>query len=207
MLLFVRQFLKHKRQIGSIWPSSPPLATALTKYLKQPRGPRRVLEVGPGTGPVTKRILDALREGDEFHAVEINQRFCDELEKAHLAPFRGRNPGVAVHLHCAAVETAPLDGEFDSIICGIPFNNFPASQVRAIFRRLLDLLAPRGELVYYEYAGVRAVKSQFVDAAGRRRLKQLGATVKVLRRRHAGKRELVLGNIPPAFATRLTRSA
>lgn len=206
MLLFVRQFLKHKRQIGSIWPSSPQLATALTRYLKQSSGTQRVLEVGPGTGPVTKRILAELRPGDEFRLVEINQRFCDVLEKSLLAPFRSRNPGVAVHLHCAAVEDAPISGEFNAIICGIPFNNLPPSLVRAIFRRLLDLLAPHGELVYYEYAGIRAVKSQFVDAEGRRRLKQLGATVKVLRRRHAGKRELVLGNLPPAFTTRLKRT-
>jgi len=40
--------------------------------LRKPRGPSRILEVGPGTGPVTKKILDHLQPGDQFDAVEIN---------------------------------------------------------------------------------------------------------------------------------------
>jgi phosphatidylethanolamine/phosphatidyl-N-methylethanolamine N-methyltransferase len=207
MLLFVKQFIKHRKQTGAIWPSSPPLAMALTRRVRGRRGPRRVLEVGPGTGAVTKRILAALRPGDEFHLVEVNPRFCEILERTRLRPFRARHQGVRVSLHCEPIETAPLDGRFDVIICGLPFNNFPPALVRAIFRRLLDLLAPGGELSYFEYFGVRAVKSQFVDAAGRRRLRQLGAMVRILRRRHAGRSEFVLGNIPPAVTRRLTRAS
>jgi len=42
-----------------------------------------------------------------------------------------------------------------------------------------------------------------MDSAGRARLKRIDAYGKSLRRHHDGKKELVLGNFPPAIAYRL----
>src|SRR5206468_12065401 len=103
------------------------------------------------------------------------------------------------------IQTVPIDGTFDYIICGLPFNNFPPVVVRSIFRRLLELLTPGGELAYFEYAGVRFMKGPLVGNEGRRKLKRINAMGKVLRRKHKGRRELALGNMPPAVAVRLTR--
>jgi phosphatidylethanolamine/phosphatidyl-N-methylethanolamine N-methyltransferase len=204
MLAFVRQALKDIHHTGSVWPSSPQLAKVMTKNLRAAQGKRRVLEVGPGTGPFTKHILKALRSGDEFHLVEINEEFCAHLERDLLGPFRTQKTGAAVHLHCAPIEKAPLTGKFDFIVCGLPFNNFPPTLVRSILNQLMTLLREGGELVYFEYAGVRAMKAPFVNPHGRERLRRIDALGKSLRRKHAGRREFVLGNLPPAFAVRLT---
>ncbi|HRQ74833.1 MAG TPA: methyltransferase domain-containing protein [Phycisphaerales bacterium] len=209
MLVFIRQFLKDFHHTGAVLPSSPRLAQAITRAVRErgvnPRKPRRILEVGPGTGPFTKCLLAALRPGDELHIVEINPAFSRRLEEKFLAPFRAANPDIPVTLHCGPIEAVPLEGTFDHIICGLPFNNFPPRLVRSIFRRLIDLLAEGGELSYFEYAGVRVMKGPLVGTEGRRKLKQIGATGKVLSRRHQGQRELVLGNMPPAVAVRLVR--
>jgi phospholipid N-methyltransferase len=207
MLSFVRQALKDIHHTGSVWPSSPQLAKVMTRALRLPRGPKRLLEVGPGTGPFTKQILGALRSGDEFHVVEINEAFCRHLERELLAPYRSRRSGAAVRLHCCAIEDAPLEGRFDHIICGLPFNNFPPPLVRSILSRLLALLSADGELVYFEYAGVRALKAPFVNPHGRERLRRIDALGKSLRRKHSGRREFVLGNLPPAFAVHLRPAA
>jgi phospholipid N-methyltransferase len=203
MLAFVRQAIKDIHHTGSVWPSSPQLAKVMTKNLRSARGKRRVLEVGPGTGPFTKHILKALRSGDEFHLVEISEQFCRVLERELLGPYRLNRTGATVQLHCAPVEKAPLTGKFDFIVCGLPFNNFPPGLVRSIMNQLLALLAENGELVYFEYAGVRAMKAAFVNPNGRERLRRIDALGKSLRRKHAGRREFVLGNLPPAFAVRL----
>jgi phospholipid N-methyltransferase len=205
MLAFVRQALKDIHHTGSVWPSSGHLARVMTRSLRTAKGPQRVLEVGPGTGPFTKHILKALRRGDEFHIVEISEQFCRHLERELLAPYKARRTGAIVHLHCAPIEKAPLDAGFDHIVCGLPFNNFPPPLVRSIMNRLLELLKPGGELVYFEYAGVRAIKAPFVAPSGRERLRRIDALGKSLRRKHGGRREFVLGNLPPAFAVRLTR--
>jgi phospholipid N-methyltransferase len=206
MLRFVREAVRDIRHTGSVWPSSPALAKAMTQGLVGLRGSRRVLEVGPGTGPFTERILRHLREGDHFDIVELNPVFCAGLEKRLLVPYRRRKPRASVALHQAAIEKADIEGPYDLIVCGLPFNNFPPTLVRSIFRRMLSLLREGGELAYFEYAGVRTLKAPLVGERGRRRLKDIGKVGESLRRKHRGKRELVLGNLPPAFATRLLKS-
>jgi phospholipid N-methyltransferase len=203
VLDFLTEALRDFRHTGSVWPSSPVLAKAMTSSIARIEGPRRVLEVGPGTGPFTKAILRKLRAGDQFDMVEINESFCRKLEKSLLSPYRGRHPQVAVRLHCAPIEEAALEGPYDVIVCGLPFNNFPPKLMRQIFRRMFALLKDDGELVYFEYAGVRVMKGPVKDSAGRARLKRIDAYGKSLRRKHDGKKELVLANFPPAIAYRL----
>lgn len=195
--------MRDLKNTGAMWPSGPQLAKVMTRSLRVADGPKRLLEVGPGTGAFTKATLKALRPGDEFVIVELSTAFCTELEKRLLRPYRVLHPEVTVTLHCAPIESAPIKGTFDFIVCGLPFNNFPPAFVRSIFRRLISLLSPDGELVYFEYAGVRAMKSPLVGKRGRRQLKQIGSITRALRRRHAGDRELVLANFPPAMAMRL----
>lgn len=179
------------------------MASVMTRTLRSVDGPRRLLEVGPGTGAFTKAVLKRLRPGDEFVVVELNQAFCRELDQKLLEPFRRANPDVRVSLHCAPIESAPIHGPFDFIVCGLPFNNFPPALVRQILRRLLSLLRSGGELAYFEYAGVRAMKGPLVGSKSRRELKRIGSYSKALRQRLGGRTEFVLGNFPPCLAVRL----
>jgi len=178
----------------------------MTRSLRALSGQRRVLEVGPGTGPFTRSLLRLLRSGDRLDLVELNPVFCKELEKKLIAPFRRTNPGVTIGLHCAAIESAAIEGPYDAIVCGLPFNNFPPKLVRSIFRRLMSLLRPGGELVYFEYAGVRVLKATVSSPSKRDSLKRIDAVGRGLRRRHGGRRKLVLGNLPPAFSVRLRKT-
>ena len=206
MFRFVREAFRDIRHTGRVWPSSPALAKAMTRGLGDLRGKRRVLEVGPGTGPFTERILRGLRDGDHFDIVELNEAFCADLERRLLVPHRRRKPRTSVALHQAPIQEAPLEGPYDLIVCGLPFNNFSPTLVRSIFRRMMSLLREGGELAYFEYAGVRTIKAPLVGESGRKQLKGVKHVGESLRRRHKGKRELVLGNIPPAVATHLRKS-
>ncbi len=205
VVAFLGQVVANYRHTGAVMPSSGLLARAMTRSLREHTGSKRLLEVGPGTGAFTSFILKSLKRGDELHLVEINPAFARHLEKKLLGPFRKAHPGIVVKLYCEPIESAAIEGTFDYIVCGLPFNNFPPVVVRAIFRRLLELLNRGGELAYFEYAGVRVMKGSIVDKEGRRKLKQIHMVNRVLSRRHQGERELVLGNVPPAVAVRLTR--
>jgi phosphatidylethanolamine/phosphatidyl-N-methylethanolamine N-methyltransferase len=124
---------------------------------------QRILEVGPGTGAVTKHILANLQDGDALHIVELNTEFCLHLEQHLLEPFRKSNSGAGVEvvLHNTSIEEAGLEGKFDAIICGLPFNNFPINVVQHLFDVMLGFLASDGELVYFEYLGMRWLKRVF----------------------------------------------
>ncbi len=203
LLAFITQAISNYHFTGAVAPSSPALAKAMTKSLRLHSGPKRMLEVGPGTGPFTKQMLMAMRDGDELHIVEINPTFAQRLDRTLLQPFQQKHPQRFVHLHCEPIETAGVTGKFDYIVCGLPFNNFPPALVRSIFRRMIALLEEEGELAYFEYAAVRVMKGSFVNKEGRKKLGQIGAVGKVLSKRHNGTRKLVLGNFPPAVAVRL----
>lgn len=86
MLSFVRQAMRDLKNTGAMWPSGPQLAKVMTRSLRLADGPKRLLEVGPGTGAFTKAALKELRPGDEFVIVELSVAFCAELEKRLLRP-------------------------------------------------------------------------------------------------------------------------
>ena len=206
MLQFLREAIRDFRTTGAVMPSSPLLARAMVRSLAAARPPRRVLEVGPGTGPFTREILRHLRDGDVYDIVEINPAFCEQLERTMLAPYRARPAGARVALHRSPIEDANVDGDYDFVVCGLPFNNFPPTLVRSIFRRILALMRTGGELAYFEYAGVRVMKAPLVGSAGRRRIRGHTLIGKRHARDHALSRELVIGNVPPAFAVRIVKS-
>jgi phosphatidylethanolamine/phosphatidyl-N-methylethanolamine N-methyltransferase len=203
MLAFIGQAFSDYKATGAVAPSGPVLARSMTEAIRMHDGPRRVLEVGPGTGAFTKHIIEALGGGDTFHAVEVNPAFCRRIDETYLAPFRNEHPGADVKLFEALVQEAPLEGHYDFVVCGLPFNNFPLPVVRGIFRRMFDHLGNGGELTYFEYVGMRAMKVPFVGRDGRKMLRRRGAIGEGLLRRYHGRRDLVLANIPPAYSVHL----
>src|SRR6059036_1372484 len=89
---FYRQFRQQYHTTGSILPSSRALARAMTRPMRQSRAPRRILEIGPGTGAITAEIVRQLRPGDQFDIVEINADFVSFLNTrfAEEADFQRR---------------------------------------------------------------------------------------------------------------------
>ncbi len=76
MVTFFVEGLKHVYQAGTVFPSSPWFARAMTQSVPRERSPKRILEVGPGTGGMTRLLLSSLNDGDEFHIVERNPVFA-----------------------------------------------------------------------------------------------------------------------------------
>ena len=60
-VLFLKEFRRTFHTTGALFPSSPGLARALSRYVQRDdeavHSPRRILEVGPGTGAVTLHSL------------------------------------------------------------------------------------------------------------------------------------------------------
>ena len=201
---FITEALKNSYHTGSVWPSSRALALTITKSFREKSGPRKILEVGPGSGPFTKVILESLRPGDEYHLVEINDTFCRDLQSRLLDPHIAQNGESAkIELHQGAIEEVTLPSTFDFTVCGLPFNNFPPTVTRSIFRQLLELTRHTGTLAYFEYAAVRKMRGAVVGSDGRSKIKRIDAHGKSMLRRFEGHREFVLANLPPAYVIRL----
>src|SRR5437773_11233119 len=120
---FYRQFREQYHTTGSILPSSRALARALTRPMRQTRKPRRILEVGPGTGAVTAEIVRQLKRGDLFDIVEINADFvaCLGQRFAEEPDFRKRRAQSRV-IH-SPLQDVPGEHVYDFVISGLPLNN------------------------------------------------------------------------------------
>ena len=112
----------------------------------------QVLEIGPGTGQATGRLLDL---GATVTAVELGPEMAAALE----AKFGGRDLSVLV----GAFEEAPLDPEsFDLIVAATSFHWVPPETG---LPRCADLLRPGGSLaLWWTYYGDPDRPDPFRDA-------------------------------------------
>ena len=136
--LFFGEFLRTYHTTGAIAPSGRFLAAALARYVDPAVPGKRVLEVGPGTGAVTGRIIKGLSPDDRFDLVELNDRFVERLRhRFESEPAYRAVADQARVLHCP-VEDLPAEKNYDVIVSGLPLNNFSVEGVERIlgaFRR------------------------------------------------------------------------
>jgi phospholipid N-methyltransferase len=200
---FFREFRRQFRTTGAILPSSRFLARALVYQLRQPRVASRILEVGPGTGSVTRAIARHMLPDDRLDAVEINDRFVAHLERRIGEDRAFAHCREQVQIIHAGVEELLGESVYDYIVSGLPLNNFSVRQVRNIFASFSRLLKPGGVMTFYEYQFVRLFKSPFVGRTERRRLGGVRRVMGRYVRDFQVRRERVFINVPPAMVRHL----
>lgn len=204
--IFFREFRQNFHTTGAILPSGLALAGEMTRCLApMPRKPMRLLEVGPGTGPVTRMIARRMIPQDRLEAVEINPVFASTLKlvianEPEFAAARGQ-----IEVLEQNILEFSREPRFDAIFCGLPFNNFEPQEVGAFFDCMLAMLKPGGELSYFEYWAIRSMKLPFAGKKGRERLKGIGQLTGEIRKRFGSRSHLILANIPPALVHHLVK--
>jgi len=199
--LFLSEFRRNFRTTGALLPSGRRLSAALLRFARESANhrPRRILEIGPGTGAVTRPLIRSMQPGDCLDLVELNDSFVECLN----ARFRS-DPDFqpAAHrcrvLHCP-VENLPAEAAYDVILSGLPMNNFAVTEVEHILGILRRLAAPGATVSFFEYMGIRRVKAVFSGRSERVRLRGIGQAVGGLLKRHEIRRDWIWSNFPPAW--------
>ncbi|RMG41414.1 MAG: methyltransferase domain-containing protein [Candidatus Dadabacteria bacterium] len=197
-LVFFREFLTDFQSTGSCFPSSVWAARELIEPLMdKTREPKRILEVGPGSGPVTVEILKNMQDGDTLALCEINPRLMktlkEKLEKN--CDFQKRRDSVTFH-QCA-IQDFPEGQQFDLIVCAIPFLNLDRPTVEEIFKKLSNLCAPGGILTYFEYIGIRVVSKMVSPPERKRRIRELDSFFRKIYSQNLIERKHVWLNVLP----------
>lgn len=206
-LEFFRQFRSRFETTGAVAPSSRFLARAMVRPLACRTQPTRVLEVGPGTGAVTAQIVQHLKPGDTFDLVEINDEFAALLRERFNGDRHFQSAADRSQVHCLPLQEFRPSAPYDVIISGLPFNNFPAPLVEELLDHCLGLLAPGGEMAFFEYMFVRPARRRLSGRATRERL---GEIERILQQRFATCRcgiDWVFLNVPPAWVQHLKKPA
>jgi len=143
---FLKKFLKSPTTIGSIVPSSPVLvATIMAAIDWQKVGV--IVELGAGTGVVTKAINSIRSEQSVFISFEKDEQMHNDLMKRYPDIVMGSD---AFHL---AIELNKLGHEqVDCIVSCLPFSLFEASQQSALLASIYKVLRPGGQFIAFQYS-------------------------------------------------------
>ena len=200
---FLTQFLRNYETTGSIIPSGRALATALSRHVGQGDAPQRILEAGPGTGAVTRCIVERMRHDDQLWMVELNPTFAAHLRSAFEQRPAFRAVADRCHLVEGSVQALGQEGQFDVVVSGLPLNNFSSDDVRAILEAYSRLLKPSGILSFFQYILIRDARAMVSFGGERSRLKGVGAAIDGVLDKREFSREWIWPNVPPAWVHHL----
>ncbi|MBL9124746.1 MAG: methyltransferase domain-containing protein [Planctomycetaceae bacterium] len=196
---FLAEFRRNFHTTGAILPSGRYLARALTRQLADLPAPRRILEAGPGTGPVTAELLRQLGPEDRVDLVEWNPAFVELLQERFARDPRFVPHAARCRVIHERVEALDGGGQYDLIVSGLPLNNFAVPVVAEILQAFRRLLRPGGRLSFFEYAAIRRAKALVSGSEQRARLQGVARELDGFLAATAARRELVWRNVPPAW--------
>lgn len=184
-------------------PSGRRLCEALARYAKAQDRPRRLLEIGPGTGVATDRIIARMGAQDTLDVVELNDRFVALLRDRLEMDPAWQTVGDRVRIHHLPIEQHHANHQYDAIVSGLPLNNFDVEVVRSILARIAQLVAPNGTLSFFEYVAIRKFKTLIASREERRRLAGISEVLSKELAAREFDRQMVVANIPPAWVHHL----
>lgn len=148
-VVFMRNFFKHPRMVGSLVQSSPHLVASIADEIDFAQA-RNVVEFGPGVGTITTELLRRMALNARLLAIESNDEFVGLLREAIPDPrFRLAHGGAHDVL---ALMAAHRMGQADVVVSGIPFSTMDPAMRERILRATYRALSSSGVFVVYQYS-------------------------------------------------------
>lgn len=161
--LFFQLWLESPLTIAAVVPSSAALARALAAPvpLDDPEG--WVVELGPGTGVVTRALLAHGLRPDRLLAIEREPRLAELL-------VRDLPEGVQVltddALHLGSLLRARGIERVAAIVSGIPLVAIPAEDQALLLNQAAEILAPGAPFLQFTYGPTAPARRSLLQAAG-----------------------------------------
>ena len=183
-LRFLRAFVERPFATGAIAPSSQRLAAQMVDKLCL-RDAETVVEIGPGTGALTRAILEDIAPRTLLLAVELNPRFAAHLREtlpARVDVVNGSGEHIAQYL------SERGRSEADCIVSGLPWAGFTRDLQERLLAAVVSSLRPGGRFTTFAYV------HGLPFPAARRLRRLLGAGFASVERS-----QIVWRNLPPAI--------
>ena len=173
---FLKEFLNKNNQVGAIAPSSKYLTKKMMGNLVLSEA-NVVIELGPGTGVFTKKLLELIGPKTKLLVIEINTSFYNSLKQQlndpRLTLINGSATDISLYLKQLKLPDA------DVIISSLPLAVLPSFLRNRIVLSASGALSRKGKYVQFQYT----LQSQ-------KMLEKVFSSVKI---------KSCLLNIPPAF--------
>ena len=180
---FLQAFLKNPLKVGAIAPSSPELAAEMLQGI-EPDDNNIVLELGVGTGAITKFLRSAIPSRGSYLGIELDGELVNTLNRNYpdMNIICG-NAADAFSIH----RRSGL-GKVRYVVCCLPFVSLPKDVSDDVLAEIQKFMSDGCELRIFQYA-----HGYFLPPAIKLR--------ELLKVRYGKSRRspLVLKNMPPAF--------
>jgi phosphatidylethanolamine/phosphatidyl-N-methylethanolamine N-methyltransferase len=156
---FLMSLMSTPHLTGAVAPSSRALARAMAAASGPPED-GLVVELGPGTGPVTRALFDRGLDPRRLVMIEFNPQFCGLL-KERFAPARVIE-GDAYNLPRTL---ADLKGrKISAFVSSLPLLTRPPSDRKTLIDDAFALMGPDGVFVQFTYGVVSPIPREVLDS-------------------------------------------
>ncbi|MFL6823326.1 MAG: class I SAM-dependent methyltransferase [Xanthobacteraceae bacterium] len=146
---FIRCWIEKPWTTGAVTPSGRALARTMAAYIDSSRaGP--VIELGPGTGPVTEALLAKGIDSSRLVLVEFDPAFCRLLRARYPAATVVQGDAYALKRLLGDVLQEPAAG----VVSGLPLFTKPLRMRLRLLFEALALMSPGAPFVQFTYNAV-----------------------------------------------------
>lgn len=151
---FLKSWLDKPLVTGAVSPSSKALAAKMASYV-DPSIPGPVIELGPGTGPVTDALLRRGIAEERLVLLEFNPEFCALLARRFpkATIIRGDAYALSASL-LAGLGNAAITAPAAAVMSSLPLFTKPEAQRLGLLRSAFELLVPGAPFIQFTYATV-----------------------------------------------------
>ena len=144
---FIRSWFEKPLTMGAISPSGKLLARTMASYV-DPSSPGPVIELGPGTGPVTEALVEQGVDPSRLVLVEFNPDFCRLLRTRYPEATVVRGDAYSLRRMLGSMLEQPAA----AIVSGLPLVTKPLKTRVRLIREAFRLMQPNAPFVQFTYA-------------------------------------------------------
>ncbi len=144
---FLRSWIERPLSIGAVAPSGKFLARTMARYV-DPCSDGPVVELGPGTGPVTEALVRAGVAPARLVLVEFNPAFCRMLRARYPDATVVQGDAYSLRRLLATLLLQPAA----AVVSSLPLITKPLRMRMRLIRDAFDLMLPGAPFVQFTYS-------------------------------------------------------
>ena len=149
---FIRTWIEKPLTTGAVTPSGRALARAMASYV-DPSAAGPIIELGPGTGPVTEALVAQGIDPIRLVLVEFDPTFCRLLRQRYPAATIVQGDAYSLKRLLTGLLNAPAA----AVVSGLPLFNKPVVMRLRLLYEAFGLMAPGAPFVQFTYHAVAPI--------------------------------------------------
>jgi phosphatidylethanolamine/phosphatidyl-N-methylethanolamine N-methyltransferase len=155
---FFRSLVSAPRRTGAVAPSGRALARAMAAAVS-PAGHGLVIELGPGTGPVTRALIETGVASERLVLIEYDPGFCRMLRQRFAPAAIIQGDAYDLPGSLADFAGAPVA----AVVSSLPLLNQPPRRRERLIGDAFALMGPDGVFVQFTYGLLSPIPRDICD--------------------------------------------